>query len=86
MPAPIRRHVLPYSFARSGFFCAEAPADQCNRCGLKAVTERKRKRHNIHADLVCRHRIGSLFGRHDRRHHKADPHENLLRKTHCTRP
>ena len=29
---------------------------------------------------MCRHRIGSLFGRHDRRHHKADPHENLLEK------
>ena len=67
-------------FRKIRLFCAKAPADQCNRCGLEAVTERKRKRHNIHADLVCRHRIGSLLGRHDRRHHKADPHENLLEK------
>ena len=67
-------------FRKIRLFCAKAPADQCNRCGLKAVTERKRKRHNIHADLVCRHRIGSLLGRHDRRHHKADPHENLFEK------
>ena len=29
---------------------------------------------------MCRHRIGALFGRHDRRHHKADAHENLLEK------
>ena len=25
MPAPIRRHVLPYSFARSGFFAPRLP-------------------------------------------------------------
>ena len=67
-------------FRKIRLFCAKAPADQCNRCGLKAVTERKRKRHNIHADLMCRHRISALFGRHDRRHHKTDAHENLLEK------
>ena len=33
-------------------FCAKAPADQCNRCGLEAIAERKRKRHNIHAAIA----------------------------------
>ena len=30
-------------FRKIRLFCAKAPADQCNRCGLEAVTERKRK-------------------------------------------
>ena len=61
MPAPIRRHVLPYSFARSGFL-RQGSGRSVQPLRTGGIAERKRKRHNIHADLVCRHRIGSLFG------------------------
>lgn len=30
-------------FRKIRLFCAKTPADQCNRCGLEAIAERKRK-------------------------------------------
>ena len=58
----------------------QAPPNQCNRRCLQAVSERKRKSHDVHAYLMCRHGIRALLRSHHRRHHKPNPHQNLFKE------
>ena len=58
----------------------QAASDQRHRGRLQAVPEGEGQAHDIHAHLMGCHGIGPLFGCHDGRHHKADPHQDLLEK------
>ena len=60
--------------------CTKTPPDQGDGSRLQAVSKGEGKSHDIHAYLMRSHRIGSLVGGHDRRHHEADPHEELFKE------
>ena len=56
----------------------ETPSDQGDCRCLQPVSEGEGERHNIHADLMGCHGVSSLICCHNRRHHKANPHQYLL--------
>ena len=60
--------------------CTETASNQRYRRSLKPISEGERKTHDIHADLMGSHRVGSLLCGHDRRHHEADTHQDLFKE------
>lgn len=58
----------------------QTSSDQGNCRGLQTVPEGKGQCHDIHANLMSGHCIGSLRSCHDGGQHEADPHQNLFKE------